>query len=101
MIIPILARKYSNSETFLDSEREIRTIGGGSNKKRSASTRLDTLKMGQSGTENAIRVEVTVDQERNHSALWESEDKGATFVGDDDSVIESPTKTHGASAAHV
>lgn len=98
VIIPVLARKFSTSDTFQDSEREIQTIGGGSsgNKNRNT-TRLNALNMGEEGGETAIRVDVTVDQDRNNSRVWDLETKQATYVGDDESIIESPIKpVHGA-----
>lgn len=71
VIIPLVARVFSSSDAYNESDRGIVTIGGGGSgaKHRSDITRLSNMHG------NGIRVEVAVDQD---VTVWESDQKRHT-----------------------
>lgn len=88
VIIPLIARTISTSETFHEND-ETTTIGGSGRKKRRDVTRLSTLRIADphNGT---VRVDVTVDHDHP--------DSGWTRKGPDTESLEgaSSTKTNDA-----
>lgn len=95
VIIPLIARSFSASYAFQDSEESephVATIGGTGRKQRNNTTRLSTLQW-HDPEMTAVHVDVATESEAHSLSGWEQ--KRRTSVDRESYDPPPPTKTAG------